>query len=93
MTPRPPFAPFRSVPDMLDSSIPEHIDVPMLEDRIKAHWKDLSDVLKARWAALTDDDLNVARGCSEYLSEKLQQRYGIGRDEALKQVEQFDREF
>lgn len=63
----------------------------MNEDRIKGQWKQLTGKLKAQWGKLTDDDLTVAEGNSEYLAGKLQERYGIARDEAKKQVEEFGR--
>ena len=63
----------------------------MNEDRIKGQWKQLTGKLKAQWGKLTDDDLTVAEGNSEYLAGKLQERYGVARDEAKKQVEEFGR--
>jgi len=62
----------------------------MNEDKIKGQWKQLHGKLKARWGKLTDDDLMVADGNTEYLAGKLQERYGIARDEAKKQIKDFD---
>jgi uncharacterized protein YjbJ (UPF0337 family) len=62
----------------------------MNEDRIKGQWKQLNGKLKSRWGKLTDDDLRVADGNAEYLAGKLQERYGIARDEAAKQVREFE---
>lgn len=63
----------------------------MNEDRIKGQWKQLHGKLKARWGKLTDDDLKIADGTTEYLAGKLQERYGIAKDEAQKQIKEFDR--
>lgn len=63
----------------------------MNDDKIKGQWKQLSGKLKAQWGKLTDDDLKVADGNVEYLSGKVQERYGIARDEARKQVEEFNK--
>lgn len=63
----------------------------MNEDKIKGQWKQLAGKLKAKWGQLTDDDVQVAEGNSEYLVGKLQERYGIARDEAQRQVREFDR--
>ena len=63
----------------------------MNEDKIKGQWKQLAGTLKAKWGKLTDDDLKVAEGNTQYLAGKLQERYGIARDEADKQVREFDR--
>jgi uncharacterized protein YjbJ (UPF0337 family) len=59
-------------------------------DRIKGQWKQLNGKLKSRWGKLTDDDLQVADGNAEYLAGKLQERYGLARDEATKQVREFE---
>lgn len=63
----------------------------MNEDRIKGQWKQLAGKLKAKWGKLTDDDLQVVEGNSEYLAGRIQERYGIAKDEAKKQVSEFDR--
>ncbi|HEX7369592.1 MAG TPA: CsbD family protein [Rhodanobacteraceae bacterium] len=64
----------------------------MNEDRIKGQWKQLQGRLKTRWGKLTDDDLRVADGNTDYLAGKLQERYGIARDEARSQVREFSNE-
>ena len=56
----------------------------MNEDRIKGKWKQLAGTLKEKWGKLTDDDLKVAEGNSEYLSGKLQEKYGWQRERALR---------
>lgn len=61
----------------------------MNEDRIKGQWKQLVGKIKERWGDLTDDDLTAAEGSSERLEGILQERYGIARDEAKKQVKEF----
>jgi uncharacterized protein YjbJ (UPF0337 family) len=63
----------------------------MNEDKIKGQWKQLAGKLKTKWGRLTDDDLTITEGDSEYLAGKIQERYGIARDEAHKQVKEFDR--
>jgi uncharacterized protein YjbJ (UPF0337 family) len=61
----------------------------MNEDKIKGQWKQVTGKMKAQWGKLTDDDLKVAEGNSEYLAGKVQERYGLARDEARKQVKDF----
>jgi uncharacterized protein YjbJ (UPF0337 family) len=61
----------------------------MNDDKIKGQWKQIAGKAKAQWGKLTDDDLKVAEGNSEYLTGKIQERYGIQRDEAKKQVKDF----
>ena len=63
----------------------------MNEDRIKGQWKQLAGRIKEKWGKLTDDDLTIAEGNSQYLAGKVQERYGIAKDEAERQVKEFDR--
>lgn len=62
----------------------------MNKDRIKGQWKQLRGDIKRRWGKLTDDDLEVADGNADYLAGRLQERYGIERDVADKQIREFD---
>lgn len=64
----------------------------MNEDTIKGQWKQLSGNIKRQWGKLTDDDLKVAEGNAEYLAGKVQERYGVTREEAEKQVKAFQRD-
>lgn len=63
----------------------------MNEDRIKGKWKQLTGKIKSHWADLTDDDLKGAEGDREYLAGKIQERYGIAKDEAKKQIDEFEK--
>ena len=63
----------------------------MNEDKIKGQWKQLAGKLKTKWGKLTDNDLTMAEGDSEYLAGKIQERYGVAREEAYKQVKEFGR--
>lgn len=63
----------------------------MNEDRIKGQWKQLTGKIKAQWNRLTDDDLGEAEGNTQYLAGKVQERYGIAKDEAERQVNDFER--
>jgi uncharacterized protein YjbJ (UPF0337 family) len=61
----------------------------MNEDKVKGQWKQLAGKAKAQWGKLTDDDLKIVDGNSEYLEGKIQERYGIARDDAKRQVKEF----
>jgi uncharacterized protein YjbJ (UPF0337 family) len=62
----------------------------MNQDRIAGQWKQLKGKIKEKWGKLTDDDLTRADGDVDYLAGKIQERYGIARDEAEKQVKEFE---
>ena len=61
----------------------------MNEDQIKGNWKQFKGKVKEKWGKLTDDDLDVIEGREDQLVGKLQERYGIARQEAEKQYRQF----
>ena len=60
----------------------------MNEDTIKGNWKQISGKLKEKWGKLTDDDLTQAEGNAEYLAGKVQEHYGIAKDEVHKQLQE-----
>jgi uncharacterized protein YjbJ (UPF0337 family) len=61
----------------------------MNKDTIEGNWKQLKGSVKARWGKLTDDDLTVAAGNTEILRGRIQERYGIAKEEAQKQLDAF----
>jgi uncharacterized protein YjbJ (UPF0337 family) len=62
----------------------------MNSDQLKGKWKQLKGSVKERWGKLTDDDVDVINGQSERLVGKIQERYGIAREAAQKQVDDWD---
>jgi uncharacterized protein YjbJ (UPF0337 family) len=56
-------------------------------DRIQGNWKQLVGKAKTQWGKLTDDDLAVVAGHRDQLAGKLQERYGITREDAVKQLD------
>jgi uncharacterized protein YjbJ (UPF0337 family) len=63
----------------------------MNQDRIAGNWKQVKGKLREEWGKLTDDDLDVIAGRREQLLGRIQQRHGIARDRAERQVEAFER--
>ncbi|MDV5862738.1 CsbD family protein [Pseudomonas mendocina] len=61
----------------------------MNSDIIKGKWKQLGGRIKERWGNLSDDDLDVAEGHSEYLAGKLQERYGWTKEKAQQELRAF----
>lgn len=55
-------------------------------DRIEGNWKKFKGQVKEQWGKLTDDDLDLAAGKRDQLSGRIQERYGIARDEADRQI-------
>ena len=59
----------------------------MNEDTFKGPWLQLKGKVREQWGKLTDDDVDQIQGRAEQLIGKLQNRYGIARDEAERQVD------
>jgi len=55
-------------------------------DRIEGNWKQFKGKAKQKWAKLTDDDLENLRGTRDELIGKIQERMGIARDKAEREV-------
>ena len=58
----------------------------MNEDTIKGNWKQFKGKMVEQWGKLTDDDFDVIAGRREQLLGKLQERQGLARDAAEKQL-------
>lgn len=58
-------------------------------DRIKGGWKQFVGDAKAKWGDITDDEWLEIQGNREKLEGKLQERYGIAKDEARRQVDEW----
>lgn len=56
-------------------------------NRVEGNWKQLKGRAKQQWGKLTDDDLTAANGRRDELAGKVQERYGIAKDAARKQVD------
>ncbi len=61
----------------------------MNSDQMKGKWKQMKGSVKERWGKLTDDDLEVIDGQQDQLIGKVQERYGITREAAQKQVDEW----
>jgi uncharacterized protein YjbJ (UPF0337 family) len=60
-------------------------------DRIQGDWKQVTGKAKEQWGKLTDDDFAVVAGRRDQLAGKIQERYGIAKDEAEKQIATWER--
>ncbi len=58
-------------------------------DRIKGSWREYKGKAQQQWGKLTDDDLDVVDGKREELAGKIQSRYGVAKDEAERQIDEW----
>jgi uncharacterized protein YjbJ (UPF0337 family) len=61
-------------------------EIAMNWDRIEGNWKQLKGNVKQQWGKLTDDQLDVIAGRRDSLAGKIQETYGVSKDEAEKQL-------
>jgi len=58
-------------------------------DQIAGQWRQAKGTLRAKWAKLTDDDMEAIAGRKDVLVGRLQQRYGNRREDAEREVDEF----
>jgi len=60
-------------------------------DRIEGNWKQFKGQVKEQWGKFTDDELDVVAGKRDQFLGKLQEKYGITKDEAQRQLLEFEK--
>lgn len=60
-------------------------------DIVKGNWKQFKGKVRARWGKLTDDELDTVAGKRDELAGRIQERYGVTKDEAEKQLAEFEK--
>ncbi len=61
----------------------------MNQEQASGNWKIFKGKIKEQWGKLTDDDLKVLEGNRDQLVGSVQKRYGIEKEEAERQVNEF----
>jgi uncharacterized protein YjbJ (UPF0337 family) len=56
-------------------------------DRIEGNWKQMKGKAREQWGKLTDSDFDQIGGKKDQLVGRIQERYGISKDEAQKQTD------
>ncbi|MEX0758030.1 MAG: CsbD family protein [Tistlia sp.] len=60
-------------------------------DQIKGKWTQMKGMAREQWGDLTDDDLERAAGDRDQLIGRIQERYGIAKEEAERQVDDWSK--
>lgn len=60
-------------------------------DQVEGKWMQLKGSTRQKWGKLTDDDLTMIAGSRDKLIGKLQERYGIAKEEAQRQADEWAR--
>ena len=60
-------------------------------DQLEGNWKQFMGAARGKWAQLTDDDLESARGSREKFEGMLQSRFGTAKERIREEVDEFIR--
>jgi uncharacterized protein YjbJ (UPF0337 family) len=58
-------------------------------DQVEAGWKQIKGEVRSKWAKLTDDDVELIGGKKDTLLGRLQERYGMLKEDAERQVDEW----
>ena len=60
-------------------------------DIVEGNWKQFKGTVKTQWGKLTDDHLDVIAGKRDALAGRIQEIYGVTREEAEQQIKDFEK--
>ena len=58
-------------------------------EQVAGKWKQFSGEVKKQWGKLTDDELMQINGSRDILAGKLQEKYGLAKEQANKQIDEW----
>lgn len=58
-------------------------------DQLAGKWLEAKGSIRQKWGKLTDDDLEVIAGSKDKFLGRVQARYGIAKEEAERQLDQW----
>ncbi len=61
----------------------------MNTDILKGKWKQFVGSAKSQWGHLTDDELDQVAGEKERLAGLIQEKFGVSKDEANRQIDEW----
>lgn len=64
----------------------------MNKDILEGRWNQLKGEVRSKWGKLTSDDVELAAGKRDKLVGLIQERYGKGRDNAEREVDEWMRD-
>jgi uncharacterized protein YjbJ (UPF0337 family) len=61
----------------------------MNSDQLEGKWKQVKGEVREKWGKLTDDDIQIVAGRRDQLIGRVQERYGMAKEAATKEVDTF----
>ena len=58
-------------------------------ETVEGKWTEMKGEVKSRWAKITDDDLKNLSAKKDHLVGKIQQRYGVMKEDAEREVDEW----
>jgi len=58
-------------------------------DQLEGKWKQVKGGVRKQWGKLTDDDLEYMSGSKDQFIGRLQERYGLAREDAQTQADKW----
>ena len=58
-------------------------------DQVEGKWKQMKGGIRKQWSKLTDDDLEYMAGSKDQFVGRLQERYGVAREDAQRQADEW----
>ena len=64
-------------------------EIEMNQDRFEGNWRQFGGKVKEQWGRLTNDPQREFAGRRDQLAGRTQERYGISKEEAARQLKDF----
>ncbi len=61
-------------------------------EQVEGNWLQLKGRIRQKWGKLTDDDLEIIAGKKDVLNGQLQEKYGLAKHIADKEIDSFARD-
>lgn len=65
----------------------------MNKDQVEGNWNQFKGKVKETWGKLTDDDIALFNGKKDQFFGKVQEKYGIAKEEAEKSVREWETKY
>ncbi len=62
----------------------------MNKEQFEGNWNKIKGMARKQFAKLTDDDIQMIKGKRDVMIGRLQERYGVAREEAEKKLAEFE---
>jgi uncharacterized protein YjbJ (UPF0337 family) len=56
-------------------------------DQLSGKWSQVKGDIRQKWGRLTDDDMEIIAGSKDKFVGRIQERYGIAKEEAQRQLD------